>query len=294
MILVTGATGNVGNPLLHELQQAKMPYRAAVRDPVQAAQRHGNHPWVKFDFQNPDTYARALEGVNQVFVVLPPGQGSLKVRMYPFLDHCAHRKIEHMVYLSLLGAPQNPAAPHHQIEKHLQNLPLTASFLRASFFMQNLMTTHREEVIDGHLKMPAGHGRTSFVDTRDIARAAKQLFKHPPSETRGYDLTGSEALTYFEVAEILSRELGRNIKYDNPGLFEFVQHWRQKNTKWDFIMIMMVIYTTARLGRAGRVSTDLQDLLGTPPTTFAEFARDMQSCWPPRIQTQEKNHALQP
>ena len=77
---------------------------------------------------------------------------------------------------------------------------------------------------------------------------------------RAYDLTGAEALSYYEIADIFTSVLGRRMVYRSPSLFAFARRRYQQGEHWKFIGVMIGIYTTARLGLAGRVSDDVRML----------------------------------
>ncbi|MDA1475820.1 Rossmann-fold NAD(P)-binding domain-containing protein [Bacillus changyiensis] len=81
------------------------------------------------------------------------------------------------------------------------------TFLRSSFFMQNLVHQHVEELRkDRQIFVPAGNGRTSFIDVRDIASVVVKTLTESGYKNQVYSLTGSEALTYYKVADMLTAE----------------------------------------------------------------------------------------
>jgi len=90
-----------------------------------------------------------------------------------FVDAADRVGVNHVVYLSTLGAEKNVIIPHHRIEKHIMGTDITYTLLRASFFMQNLLEVHRADIVEhDELFVPAGSGKTSFIDARDISEAA--------------------------------------------------------------------------------------------------------------------------
>ena len=135
--------------------------------------------------------------------------------------------------------------------------------------MQNLSTTHRDEIKnENEIYVPAGKGRTSFVDARDIAEVAFTLLSGAQHLNKSYELTGSEALSYLEVAEILSDVLKKPVAYRNPSLLSFIwRNWR-KHKNLSFVLVMAIIYTTARFGQAGLITEELPKLLGRKPTSL--------------------------
>jgi uncharacterized protein YbjT (DUF2867 family) len=280
MILVTGATGNVGGDVLRGLLElgqsgAGQAVRAAVTDPSRAASilpKDANV--VRFDFTDPSTFGPALECMTRVFLMRPPIMGDPKV-FQPFLEALKFCNIEQVVFLSLLGAQGNPVVPHRKLELAIEKLDIPHVFLRPSFFLQNLATTHLQDILERNdLFVPAGNGRTSFIDARDIAAVAVRALSVPHIVNGGIDLTGSEALTYGEVATIFSEVLGRRITYSDPAPPRFGLEMRKRGMKAAFVNIMILIYTTNRLGLAARVTHDVERILGRKPLSVHEFVED--------------------
>ncbi|MEC4811841.1 MAG: NmrA family NAD(P)-binding protein, partial [Scytonema sp. PMC 1069.18] len=173
-ILVTGATGNVGREVLNLLLNQNCHVRAAVRNPDAARRMLGSHiDCVPFDFTHPATFTTAFQGVDKLFLVRPPDLANVRQQIVPAIDAAKLACVEQVVFLSILGAERNPIVPHSKIERYINQLGIPATFLRASFFMQNLNTVHQEDIkTRGELFVPAGNGKTSFIDVRDIAAVA--------------------------------------------------------------------------------------------------------------------------
>ncbi len=275
MILVTGATGNVGGDVLRGLLELGEPLRAAVTDPSRAASKLPQSAnLVRFDFSDPSTFGPALEGVSRVFLMRPPMMGDPKV-FQPFLEALKSIHLEQVVFLSLLGAQGNPVVPHRKLELAIEKLEIPHVFLRPSFFLQNLSTTHLQDILERNdLFVPAGNGRTSFIDARDIAAVAVRALTVPHIVNGGIDLTGPEALTYSEVAEIFSQVLGRQITYSDPAALRFGREMRRRGMKSAFVNIMILIYTTNRLGLAARITNDVERILGRKPISVRGFVKD--------------------
>jgi uncharacterized protein YbjT (DUF2867 family) len=275
VILVTGATGNVGRDVLRGLLDLGLPARAGATDTDRArASLPANAPVVRFDFTDSETFGPALEGVTRVFLMRPPQMGDPKA-FAGFLEALKVLGIEQVVFLSLLGAQGNPVVPHRKLELAIQKLELPHVFLRPSFFLQNLSTTHLTDILErDDLFVPAGKGRTSFIDARDIAAVAVRALSVPHLVNGGIDLTGPEALTYGEVAEIFSEVLGRRITYSDPAPPKFGREMQKRGIKPEFVNIMILIYTTNRLGLAARVTDDVHRVLGRAPLSVRDFVRD--------------------
>lgn len=278
-ILVTGAGGNVGLEVLKGLLAAGARVRAATSNPDGVQKRLGlKAEYAALDFTNPATFAPALAGTERLFLIRPPQISNVNKTFKPFLQQAKAAGVGQVVFLSLLGAQNNPVVPHRKIEDLILGLELPYVFLRAGFFMQNLSTTHAEDIRAGDIFIPAGQGKTSFVDARDLASVAvKALLEN--HQNQAYDLTGSEALTYSEVAEIMTRILGRTITYSNPSNYRFGKIMRERGNPLAYVLVMEALYTLTKLGQAGLVSNTFEKLMGRKPITMEQFALDYKEIW---------------
>ncbi len=275
MILVTGATGNVGSEILRGLLERDLATRAATSDPAHArATLPAGSSVKRFDFNDPKTFDAALEGIHRVFLMRPPAMGDARA-FQPFLEALKTANLEQVVFLSLLGAQTNPIVPHRKIELSLEKLEIPHIFLRPSLFLQNLSGIHRPDILErNNLFIPAGTGRTSFIDARDVAAVAVYILSVPHITSGGVDLTGAAALSYLEVAEIFSEVLGRKIHYSNPMPPKFGLEMQRRGIKPELINAMILIYNVNRFGWAARVTGDVQRILGREPLSVREFVED--------------------
>lgn len=275
-IFVMGASGNVGGEIARQLSATGASFRVGVRDP-DSVQFPEPVEVVRFDASDPRTFA-ALDGVQQMFLLWPPGT-QVRRDLLPMLAHAKSSGVRQVVFLSILGADRIGVLPHRTVERWLETSDLDWVFLRASYFMQNLSGVHRDDIRLRHdLFLPAGQGKTSFVDVRDVAAVGVQaLLKGDRQVT--YDLTGGAALDYVEVASTLSVTLGRPVTYTNPSPWRFVRVSRARGVKTTFALFMLAEYTVARLGLAARVTGDVRRVLGREPITLRKFAEDHRETW---------------
>ncbi len=276
-VLVTGATGNVGADVVSELARRGISVKAAVRQgssPTTSAAES-----VVFDFDDPAMFGPALDGVDRVFLMRPPHMSDATA-FKPFIDAMVPTRIKQVVFLSVQGAGQNIFVPHHGIEVLLKKSGLSWTFLRPSFFMQNLSTTHLADIRDrGEIYVPAGKGRTNFIDVSDIAEAAAVCLTGTGHEYKAYEITGSEALTYEQVAEILTSACDRPITYPRPSAKQFKAHMRRCGHHDDFIKVMSSIYAIAKFGMAAGTTDTFEKLVGHKPRTLSRWARENRVCW---------------
>lgn len=274
-ILVTGATGNVGAFVAAALRAEGASVRPASRSNTDA-------DGVRLDFTDSATWDAAFEGVRSMLLVRPPAIANIRRDLVPALSRACALGVRHVVLLSVQGAGRVPVLPHAAIERWLRRSGMEWTFVRPSYFDQNLTTVFRADIRDrAELMVPAGRGRTAFVDARDVGEVVTRALLDPEHHIgRAWTPTGEESLTWFEVAAVLTEVLGRPITYRRPSLRAYVRHARS-TLGFDPAMTATttVIHATARLGLAGHLTGDLRRVTGRAPTTLREFAERERAAW---------------
>lgn len=280
-ILVTGALGNVGAEIVKRLHAEGREVRAADLSVDSMRERFGaSVETVPFDFSKPETYTPAFEGIEAMFLMRPPHISNVKRYIIPALKAAQAAGVKHVVFLSLIGIEKTPFVPHYKVEQYLRAAPMTWTFLRCSFFMQNLNTTHRMEIKErDEILVPVGKARTSFIDARDIGAVAAIALTQPGHENQCYDLTGPEALDYWQAAAALSEVLGRTITYRDPSAPAFLLSTVRRGTPLAFALVMTGLYTATRYGQADMVTNEVQRLTGRPALSFRQYAMDYAANW---------------
>lgn len=228
---------------------------------------------VRFDFGRAETFAPALTGVEKLFLMRPPQISDVERYIHPAIDAAQAAGVKQIVFLSLMGV--NPRVPHYKVEQKIIAVGIPHTFLRPSFFMQNLDTVYRDEIrVRDEIFVPAGAAKTSFIDVRDIGAVAGKMLTEPGHEGKAYELTGSEALDYYEVADIFSRTQGRRITYLRPTPAEYAARQAALGVADEFIDVMRMLYWTVRMGIGKKVTPELGELLGRKPITMAQYATD--------------------
>ena len=209
----------------------------------------------------------------------PPQISDTKKFFRPFINAMSDAGVDHVAFLSLMGV--NRAMPHWRIEQDLRASTLPWTFLRPSFFAQNLGGAYRADIRDhDRIRVASGRGRTSFVDTRDVATVAAQVLSDPsPHRGEAYTLTGPQALDYHEVTSLLSAAMGRPINYEPIGFLTYRKELRDQRLPGAFVNVQLLINAIARLGLAARIDNTLPRLLGRSATELETYISDHVPLW---------------
>lgn len=280
-ILVIGALGNVGAEVVKQVLARGAKVRAADIDEKKLKERFGDSvETVRFDFTDPTTYQATFKDVKKMYYMRPPHLTNIQRDMNPSMDAAKRAGVTHVVFLSLIGIENAKYVPHFKVETYLHKIKLQTTCLRCSFFMQNLNTTHRREIKErNEIFVPVGNAKTSFIDVRDIGAVAALALTEQGHAGKNYDLTGSEALDYWEAARILSEVLGREIVYRNPNPFHFFIETVRRGTPFMFALVQMGLYTSTRFGMAENITHEVEKLTGGKPILFRQYVIDYKNNW---------------
>jgi uncharacterized protein YbjT (DUF2867 family) len=209
----------------------------------------------------------------------PPQITDIKKYMVPATLAAKAAGVEHFVFLSLIGIEQNTVVPHYKVEQYLKMSGMSYTFLRCSFFMQNLNTVHCAEIRDrDEIFVPVGNARTSFIDVRDIGQVTAAVLTQSGHENRAYDLTGPVGLDYYQVADLFTQVIGRKITYKNPSAPAFFFRQMRKFPLM-FALVTTWLYANTKSGMADQVTGEVKRITGREPIHLRQYIQDYRRYW---------------
>jgi uncharacterized protein YbjT (DUF2867 family) len=284
-LLITGATGNVGFELIKQLSAngaGKIRLRAGVRSINDAAKVIGQRAeLVEMDYNKPESLSKAINGVNKIYLLTPFEPNMVELSANLISEAKKAGTIKHIVKQSVLGADAEPgiipSRLHREAEKIIEESGISFTFLRPNFFMQNFINFLSDSIKNQNaIYLPTGDGKVSFVDVRDIAAVATKILVEDDVQHKGksYNLTGPEALSYGDAAEIISNELGKKITYVNISDEDAQNGMRAMGLdKW-FVDSMIELYDISRKGYATEVSRSVEQIIGRKSRSFSQFVKE--------------------
>ena len=160
----------------------------------------------------------------------------------------------------------------------IEDTGIPFTFLRPNFFMQNFVNFFSQSIKEqGAFYLPAGDGKLSFVDVRDIASIAVQaLTKNNDGRHYGkaYSITGPEAISYGDAARILSEQLHKEISYVNISEDDARKGMKETGLDDWTIKYMMELFNIIRMGYLSQVSSVSDDVTGKRAISLNQFAKD--------------------
>ncbi|MGV9771409.1 NmrA family NAD(P)-binding protein [Streptosporangium sp. NPDC003464] len=277
MILVTGATGSIGTPLVRALLSRGAPVKAMVRD--QEKGRALGCATVVGDFDDPASLVPAMEGVDRLFLNAggaQPADGAQPMirQQKAAIDAARAAGVSRVVKVSVWHAHRGgrlAEGAHWEIEEHLKASGLAWTMLQPSGFMQNFLTGAGAFTVGGRLVDAYGGAPVSYVDCDDIAACAAALLTGPHGLGETYVLTGPQALTYAEIAREISAVLGRTVGQVQLPPDELAAALREKGVPARFADDVAELSRQVATGSLAATTTAVRDLTGRSPRTFGEF-----------------------
>ncbi len=278
MILIIGATGRVGGATLKQLCGRGVPVRALVRDPEKAAAVAS--PAVETvigDLARPRSLEVALEGIAAALLVSPLDPHQVELQGH-FIDAAKRVGAVHIVKISGLGtaldSPVRSGRWHAQTERYLECSGLPYTHLRPPFFMQNVLRFAPTIRASGEFMGSLKQARVAMIDVDDIGAVAATALTTAGHAGKAYLLTGPEALSYQDVAQKLSRILGRPVTYrDIPLEVTRARLLASGMAQWH-VDVQVDFSSALGSGLASTVTDTVEAVTGSPPRTFEQFIRD--------------------
>jgi uncharacterized protein YbjT (DUF2867 family) len=269
--LVLAGTGKTGSRLAAKLAKLGLNARTASRRGAD----------VHFDWDDATTHRAAVQGVDRVYLVAPVMRTDFADQVGTFLDLAEAAGVHHVTYLSAYGIEQAP----RQVALRAVELDLigrgsiTHSILRPAWFMQNFSETFLKPV-DGVITVPTADGSEAFIDAEDIAAVAAETLARPDAhDGAAYALTGPEAITVSQAAEIIADVTGRPVKHNDIDRDVWIQDSVAAGVPAEYGEMLRMLTETIASGKGSRPNENVEKITGAPPVTFADFARRTAQAW---------------
>jgi NAD(P)H dehydrogenase (quinone) len=278
VILVTGATGRVGYRLMEALADARADATAMVRVEAKADDLPGTAPHVVATLDDPPP-AQVLRQFDRIFLLSPENEEQVELER-AFINAVA--KAGHQPHIVKICADgfQDPGCDvrfmlaHRQIAYHLDSVGLPVTYLAAATYMDDLLGEAEEIQRTGEIRASAGSGRAGFIAATDVALAAAHVLTTDGHDGDTYVLTGSEALSYADVARQFSTVFGRRVAYvDLPP--ERIRDLMLENgrTPWQADGDVER-FDWIKRGGAATVTGTVREFTGADPRPMSEWLAD--------------------
>ncbi|OIS60975.1 NAD(P)-dependent oxidoreductase [Bacillus subtilis] len=274
-ILITGGTGTVGSRIASRL--IKLGYRVRI-----ASRKKGelaNAEYVYFDWMDASSYTPALEQVKDIYLVAPVGVLDPAPYVLPFLKEAKRLGVKRVVMQSASVISENGpvfGALHQAVREFPE-----WTVLRPSYFMQNFINVQHQMSIqnEGRIVTASGEGKLGFIDADDIAETAVRALTDAVPHQTHHILTGPEALSYAEAAEIIGAAAGRRVEHVSISRSELQNRMAAAGLPADYASFMAGLDEAISHGAEHRVTDTVKRVTGKEPRSLSEFAAAHAAYW---------------
>ena len=278
MILVTGAGGNVGRPLIDELASAGTPARAAYHSADKAARaRAAGIDAVMVDYARPETLSPALDGVDAVFLLAAGVQGQIEGETN-VVRAAKAAGVRRIVKLSVFGAAEEEfgfARTHRPVEREIESSGLEWTHLRPASYMQNFTNFMAPTIRSQHaIYTLIPDAVFNHVDTRDVARVAATVLSRDGHEGKAYTLTGPRSFSYREAARAIGVVTGAPVQVVALTESDIRAGMKSHGVPDLYADHLVDLDRWYESGKGDQLTSSIRDITGREPTTFESFVEE--------------------
>ncbi len=280
MIVVTGATGQLGQLVIQDLLARGVPASgivAAVRNLAKAASLAAQGITVReADYARPETLVPALAGASRVLLVSSSEVGQRLVQHRAVIEAAREAKVGQLVYTSLLRADSSPlglADEHKATEALIDASGMSHVLLRNGWYTENYLASVPAARHHGVFMGSAGEGRIASATRADYAAAAAVVLTQSVGPNRVYELAGDTAYTLAELVAELNGQTAGSVKYLNLPQADFAAALVGAGLPKPFAELLADSDAGAAKGALFDDGHQLGTLIGRPTTPLATALR---------------------
>lgn len=258
-ILVIGGTGKTGSRVVERLTKAGHNVKIGGRNSVPA-----------FDWDNPDSYADALKGIDRAYIVYYPDLAvpGAKRAIEALTQAALKEGLEKVVLLSGKGETEAEAC-----EQIVANSGLNYSLVRASWFNQNFSEgAFLDFILAGQVALPMPEAEIPFVDADDIADVVAKVLVDDSYNGETITVTGPRKLTFKNLVDYMAKGIGKEIQYIPISIEEFAEGMKAAGLPDSYVWLFSYLFKEV-LGNPENqdISHDVEKVLGRAATDFEEY-----------------------
>ena len=275
MILITGATGKTGSATAKSLGEKGERFRALIRneEKKEGLESLGGEVVIG-SIENTDVVNQSMQGVKTVLVLLPNSESQLALEKQ-LVDSAKQAGVERIVKMSSIEATPDATSPipklHLESEEYIKQSGLAWTMIKPNFYMQNLLASAGTIKDQGKIFLPMGEGKTGMIDTTDVGKVIAKVLSEDGHESMNHEITGPEILSFYEVAEIFSKALGKQVDYVDVPMDAYKETLGQFLTnQWHLDAVIDLFKGIAEGGIEDKTDT-FNELTGETPKSLSQF-----------------------
>jgi uncharacterized protein YbjT (DUF2867 family) len=275
MILLTGATGKTGSATAKALNERGIKFRALIRNEEKREEIESLGGEVVIgSIENKEAVDQSMVDIEAALILLPNSENQLSLEKQ-LVDSAKQAGANRVVKMSSIEATPDATSPipklHLESEEYIKQSGLSWTMIKPNFYMQNLLASAGTIKDQGKIFLPMGEGKTGMIDTTDVGKVLAKVLSEDGHESMNHEITGPEILSFYEVAEIFSQGLGKQVDYVDVPLGAYKETLGQFLTnQWHLDAVIDLFKGIADGGIEEKTDT-YSELMGESPKSLSEF-----------------------
>ena len=275
MILLTGATGKTGSATAKALNEKGITFRALIRNEEKRGDIESLGGEVVIgSIENKEAVDQSMVDVETALILLPNSENQLSLEKQ-LVDSAKQAGAKRVVKMSSIEATPDATSPipklHLESEEYIKQSGLSWTMIKPNFYMQNLLASAGTIKDQGKIFLPMGEGKTGMIDTTDVGKVLAKVLSEDGHESMNHEITGPEILSFYEVAEIFSKGLDKQVDYVDVPLGAYKETLGQFLTnQWHLDAVIDLFKGIADGGIEEKTDT-YSELMGESPKSLSEF-----------------------
>lgn len=278
-LLITGASGQLGRRVVELLITAQAGnIIAATRTPEKLSDFEKQGVTIRqADFDDPDSLVTAFTGVDRLLLISTDavGEPGRRIKQHINAVNAAEKAgVKHVIYTSLMNPVDSPVtlAPDHvATENALFASKLGWTILRNNIYADGQIASLQRAIQSGQLIKAAGDGKTAYVTREDCARIAAAVLADDFEENRILDVSGSEAVTQAQLAQLASQLSGKQVSYVPITVEAMVSGMESAGLPKIIAELVASFDDGIAQGKFEDVTNVIEDLTGQKPSSITDF-----------------------
>jgi NAD(P)H dehydrogenase (quinone) len=282
MIMITGATGQLGAAVIRYLLEKTDASKLAVlvRDPSKAQDLSETGIQVRQgDYDDTKSLVQAFSGVEKLYFVSGSDIMKRGLQHKNVVDAAMEAGVKHVFYTSFQRHNESESSPialvakaHIDTENQLKDSGLAYTILRHNLYADIVPMFVGENVLQsGLIYLPAGEGKAAYVSRDNMAEAAASLLLSDGHQNKIYNVSNNQSVSYAEIAELMSKITGKEIRYLSPSVEEFNAELGKAGVPEDIIGLMSSFSQAISQKEFDLPDDTLEKLLGRKPDTMSDY-----------------------
>ncbi|RZK29166.1 MAG: SDR family oxidoreductase [Hymenobacter sp.] len=285
-IMVTGATGRLGKQVVEALLEKTDARNISIlvreRSKAEKLQAQGVNVFTG-DYNNYSSLVAAFTGIEKLYLVSSNDLENRFAQHQNVIDAAKEASVKHIIYTSFQRKTQTPGSPlsvvsqsHLDTEAAIVASGLTYTILKHALYADIIPDFAGHQVLENQtLLFPAGEGKTAFATSGDMAAGGAAVLVDDSGKfgNRAVDIAGSQAVSWAEIAAIISKITDKQIRYVSPEMSSYKEALTQAQVPPVFVNMLAGFAQATAEGEFDGVTGELESLIGREPVSVAEYLR---------------------